>query len=103
MNGVGLALHVVRERQRFARARIVDLDVRAFAAAARRVHELRRAGARLFRQKTNTELFAARLEQRVLRVGILTEQPRITRARLERAVWIFAARERAVPTALRSR
>ena len=70
------AFLLVGELQRLAGARIVDLDAGALAAAARRVDELGRADARFLRQEADAELLAARLEQRVLGVGVLREQAR---------------------------
>ena len=51
-----VALLLVGELQRLAGPRIVDLDVRTFAAAARRVDQLGGAGARLLRQEPDAEL-----------------------------------------------
>jgi hypothetical protein len=66
---------------------------RAFAAAAGRVHQLGGTDPRLFGEKPDPELLAARLEQRILRIGILREQPRHRRRRTQRAVRIGAAGE----------
>src|SRR5262249_22588395 len=103
VNGVRLALNLVRELKRLAGARIVDLDVRAFASAACRVDELRGAGARLFRQKANAELIGPRLEQRVLGVCVLREETSEPCAWLERTVGILTTGKRAVRAALRQR
>ena len=82
---------LVGERERLAGARIVDLDARAFAAAARRVDQLGGAGARFLGQEADPELFASRLENRVLGVGILREQAVERRRRTQRPVGIGAA------------
>ena len=60
-----MALRIVRRRfvdefQRFAGARVVDLDARPLAAAARGVDELGRAGPRL-RKELDPERLAAGL------------------------------------------
>ena len=92
----GVALGIVArllvgELQRLAGPRVVDFDAGAFAAAAGRVHELGGAGACLLGQERDAEGFAAGLEQGVLGVGVLGEEPRHRRARPERAVRVGTA------------
>src|SRR5262249_57044809 len=87
------AFFLIRELQRLAGARIVDLDVGPFAAAARRVHELGRADARFFGQEPDPELLAAWREDGVLRVRVLREELRDRARRPERSVGIGPPRE----------
>jgi len=69
-----VSLLLVGELERLAGPRIVDLDVRSFAAAARGVHQLRGPGAVPLGQEANAELFAAGGEDGVLGVGVLGKQ-----------------------------
>src|SRR3982074_1780197 len=94
-----IAFLLIGEGERLAGARIVDLDARPFAAAARRVPQLGGADASLFGQKLDAELFAARLENLVFGIGVLREQTRERRCRPERAVRVRSARKRAVGAA----
>ena len=90
---------LIRELQRLAGARIVDLDVGPFAAAPRRVHELGRPDARFLSQKLDAKFFASGREDRVFGVRILREQLRDRPRRPQRAVGIRAARKRIVAAA----
>jgi hypothetical protein len=92
-------LVLVGEQQRLAGPWIVNLDVRSFAAAARRVDELGRAGARLLGKELDAERLASRIENRVLRVGVLREQARDRRRRPERSVGIRPAWKRIIGAA----
>src|SRR5204863_3560998 len=74
------------ELRRLAGARIVDLDVGSFTAAARGVHQLGGAGAALFREIADAERFASRLEERVFGICVLGKVVRDRPAGLERAV-----------------
>src|SRR5690606_18467071 len=71
--GMALTLRLVGELQRFARARIVDLNVRAFASAACGINEFGCTCAVDLGKKTDPELLAARFENGVLGIGILRE------------------------------
>src|SRR5262249_30846087 len=100
VNRVRLALDFVRELKRLSRSRIVDLDVRPFAAAARRVDELRRSRPRFFRQIANAKLIGARLEERVFGVGVLREEPREPCGWAKRAIGVLTAGKRPTAAAL---
>src|SRR4029077_1200624 len=92
-------LVLVGELQRLTGSRIVDLDVRSFAAAARRVDELGRSDARLLGKELDAEGFAPGLENRVLGVGVLREQPRDRRSGPQRPVRIRPTGKRIVGAA----
>src|SRR6185503_11262861 len=66
-----VAVLLIGELQRLAGPWIVDLDARAFTAAAGRVDELRRADGGLLWQESDAKFLAARREDRILGVGIL--------------------------------
>ena len=88
---VGLML--VSKLHRLTGARIVDLNIRTFAAAAGGIDQFSRPGLRLLGQKAYPELLATRRKNRVFGIGILREQPSDWRGRPQGTIRICSARQ----------
>ena len=82
------------------RSGVVDLNARSFAAASRRIHDLSRFGASGLREETDPERFTPGLQDFVLSVRLLREQPANRSARPKRPVLVRSAGKLIPSTAL---